>query len=260
MPQLAFDEQTGRRLEEIYRTRDVLRRRRLVHEALGAAPGERVLDVGCGPGFFVAELLDRVGPEGAVAGTDRSPEMLAAAARRCARRANVEFHRADATALPVAGGAFDRALCVQVLEYLPDPDAALAELHRALRPGGRLVVWDIDWATVSWHSDDPERMERVLRAWDRHLAHPSLPRTFAPRLRAAGFVDVALEGHAFASAEFSADAFGVAAMSLIEPFVAGQADVGAAEAAAWAAEQRALGERGEFFFACVQFCATATRR
>jgi arsenite methyltransferase len=260
MSQLAFDEQTGRRLEAIYNTRDVLRRRRLVHEALGAARGDRVLDVGCGPGFFVSELLDRVGPEGAVVGVDGSPEMLAAAARRCEGHANVAFHEADATALPVADGAFDRVLCVQVLEYVAEPDAALAELRRALRPGGRLVVWDIDWATVSWHSNDPARMERVLRAWDRHLAHPSLPRTFAPRLRAAGFDDVALEGHAFASAEFSPEAFGVAAMSLIEPFVAGEPEVGAAEAAAWAAEQRALGERGEFFFTCVQFCATATRR
>jgi SAM-dependent methyltransferase len=49
-------------------------------------------------------------------------------------------------------GSFDRALSVQVLEYVSDPAAALADLHRALRPGGRLVVWDVDWSTVSWHS------------------------------------------------------------------------------------------------------------
>ena len=41
---------------------------------------------------------------------------------------------------------------MQVLEYVSDPAAALADLHRALRPGGRLVVWDVDWSTVSWHS------------------------------------------------------------------------------------------------------------
>jgi ubiquinone/menaquinone biosynthesis C-methylase UbiE len=68
------------------------------------------------------------------------------------------------TALPVPDTGFDAALSVQVLEYVTDPDAALAELHRVLRPGGRLVVWDVDWATVSLHSSDAARTDRVLRA------------------------------------------------------------------------------------------------
>ena len=60
MAQLEFDENLAESLEVLYRRRDVLRRRRLVHDALDAQPGERVLDVGCGPGFYVAELLERV--------------------------------------------------------------------------------------------------------------------------------------------------------------------------------------------------------
>jgi arsenite methyltransferase len=58
---LEFDASLGEELEVVYRTRDILRRRRLVHEALAAQPGERILDVGCGPGFYVAELLEAVG-------------------------------------------------------------------------------------------------------------------------------------------------------------------------------------------------------
>ena len=110
---------------------------------------------GCGPGFYVAELLDEVGPDGSIVGLDVSPTMLAVAAKRSEGKPNVAFHEADATALPVGDGEFDAALCVQVLEYVPDPSAALRELHRALRPGGRVLVWDVDWATVSWHSSDP---------------------------------------------------------------------------------------------------------
>ncbi len=68
-----------------------------------------------------------------------------------------------------------------------------------LRPGGRLLLWDVDWATVSWHSEDPARMERFLAAWDEHLSDPSLPRTLSAQLRAAGFEDVELNGHAFAT-------------------------------------------------------------
>ena len=260
MSQLSFDESRARQLETLYRTRDVRRRRALVREALAARAGERILDVGCGPGFFVEELLDEVGPEGAVMGLDTSPPMLAAAAERCARHANASFRPGDATALPVPEESFDAALCVQVLEYVADPTAALAQMHRALRPGGRVVVWDVDWATVSWHSEDPARMERVLRAWDAHLTHPSLPRTLAARLRMAGFSQVAAEGHVFTTTSLDPEAFGTGVvLRLIEEFVAGRPEVGPEQAQGWAAEQRELGARGELFFACTQFCFTAFR-
>jgi ubiquinone/menaquinone biosynthesis C-methylase UbiE len=258
MTQLTFDDSVLSQLEALYRTRDVLRRRQLVRDALGAVPGERILDVGCGPGFYVAELAEQVGPEGAVVGIDGSPQMLAAAARRSGGRENVAFHEADATSLPVDDRSFDGAVCVQVLEYVDDVDTALAELYRVLRPGGRAVIWDVDWATVSMHSEDRPRMRRVLERWDEHLAHPSLPRTLAHRLRAVGFGDVRMEAHAFATTEFTPDSYGVSVMSVMEQFVAGRDETGAADANAWAAEARELGERGEFFFACIQCCFSAT--
>jgi ubiquinone/menaquinone biosynthesis C-methylase UbiE len=258
MTQLTFDESLLSQLEALYRTRDVLRRRQLVRDALGAAPGERILDVGCGPGFYVAELAEQVGPTGSVVGIDSSPQMLAAAARRSDSRENVSFHEADATSLPIDDASFDAAVSVQVLEYVVDVDAALAELHRALRPGGRAIVWDVDWATVSMHSEDPARTRRVLERWDEHLAHPSLPRTLAHRLRSVGFDDVRMEAHAFATTEFTPDSYAVSVLPVIEQFVAGRGDAAAADASAWAAEARELGERGEFFFACIQCCFSAT--
>jgi arsenite methyltransferase len=249
--QLVFDEKIVEQLEVLYRSRDVLRRRKLVYEALGAQPGDSVLDVGCGPGFYSRELIDQVGPQGSVTGIDQSPQMLAVAKRRSEAFGNARFEEGDATALPVESDAFDGALSVQVLEYVGDISAALSEMRRALRPGGRVVIWDVDWATVSWHSEDPARMERVLKAWDEHLADPWLPRTLAASLRNAGFEDVRMEGHAFATAEPSEETYGGAALPVIERYVRQQ---GSPEVDAWAAEQRALGERGEFYFACMQFC------
>ena len=259
MSQLVFDDETGKQLEELYKIRDAVHRRRLVRAALAAAPGERVLDVGCGPGFYCAELVEEVGPEGLVVGVDASPQMLGLAARRCEGHGNVALHQADATALQVEGSSFDAALCVQVLEYVSDVAAGLAGIHGALRPGGRVVVWDVDWATVSWHSLDPARMERVLHTWEEHLTHPSLPRTLAPALRAAGFEQVEMQAHSFASAELDPETYGAALLSPIESFVAGRGEVTEQEASAWAAEQQELGERGEYFFSCTQFCFTATR-
>ena len=79
-----------------------------------------------------------------------------------ARAANAK--EAAATSLPVDQGSFDAALCVQVLEYVPDVSAALEEMRRAT-----------------------SGMARILRAWDAHLAHLALPRSLGSRLRAAGF-------------------------------------------------------------------------
>ena len=256
---LEFDEGVGEQLEVVYRTRDILRRRRLVHEALAAQPGERILDVGCGPGFYVAELLEAVGPAGSVVGIDVSPPMLAIAARRTEAHPNVVFHEGDATSLPVESEDFDAALSVQVLEYVNNPPAALAEIHRALRPGGRVVLWDVDWTTLSWHSADPERMQRALSAWDEHLAHPALPRTLAGDLRRAGFEDVRVEGHVFATTDLDPETYGGANLPLIEDYVAGRQGISEAEAASWASEQRELGARCEFFFSVTQFCFTARK-
>jgi ubiquinone/menaquinone biosynthesis C-methylase UbiE len=259
MSQIAFDERIANRLEALYRTRDVLRRRQLVRDALQCAPEQRVIDVGCGPGFYAAELLEQVGPEGCVVGIDASAPMLAVAARRCEGRGRAEFHEAPATALPVESGSFDRALSVQVLEYVADVPAALAEIHRVLRPGGRAVVWDVDWSTLSWYSSDPDRMARVLRAWDRHLVHPALPRTLTAALRAAGFADVRAEPHVFATTALDPETYGGNALSLVENYVAGLDDASTVMAKEWAAEQRDLGARGEYFFAVTQFCFTAAR-
>jgi len=257
--QLIFDEEAGRQLEALYQIGDAVRRRGLVRAALAAAPGERVLDVGCGPGFYCAELVEEVGPEGFIVGVDASPQMLSLAARRCQGHGNVVLQQGDASSLPVESSSFDAALCVQVLEYVSDVRAGLAELYRALRPGGRVVVWDVDWATLSWHSLDPARMERVLRVWDEHLAHPSLPRTLAPAMRVAGFEHVEANAHVFASAEFDPETFGVALQTVIRSFVAGRGGITKEDASAWAIEQQERGERREYFFAFTQFCFEATR-
>jgi arsenite methyltransferase len=259
MSQLEFDADQARQIEELYRIGDAARRRRIVREALGAAPGERILDVGCGPGFYCAELAEAVGPSGSVVGIDSSPAMLELAARRCAGHDGVGFHQAGAVSLPVDDASFDAALCVQVLEYVPDPTAALAGMYRALRPGGRLLVWDVDWATVSLHSNDPARCERVLRAWDEHLVHPSLPRTLGPRLRSAGFDEVRMEAHPFVSCEFDPETYGAALLPFIGAYVVGREGITDEEAQDWLAEQRRLGERGEFYFASTQLSFTATK-
>lgn len=259
MSQLVFDEKIAAQLEAFYRSRDVRRRRALAEGALDAQPGDSVLDVGCGPGFYVLDLLDQVGDEGAVTGVDPSAAMLAIARRQVGERPNATLIEGQATQLPVGDAAFDRALSVQVFEYLPDVPAALAELMRVVRPGGRVVLWDIDWSTLSLHSTDAARTERMLEAWDRHLANPVLPRTLAAELTRAGFTDVRREAHVFESAALDPETFGGALPAIVATYVQGLDDVDQAEIDAWLEDFRNLDERGEYSFALLQFCFTATR-
>jgi ubiquinone/menaquinone biosynthesis C-methylase UbiE len=256
--QLEFDQSIVEQLERVYKGRDVLRRRALVREALDAQPGDRVLDVGCGPGFFVAEILETVGAEGAVVGVDLSPQMLEVAANRAGDAANVEFVESAAAPLPVADASFDRALSVQVLEYVEDVPAALRELHRVVRPGGRVVVWDVDWSTLSMHSADAARMRRVLDAWDEHLADAFLPRTLGGQLRDAGFGDVEMQAHVFATRELDPETYGGYLVPLIRGYVVEHQLVPREDADAWAGEQQELADDGRFYFTVTQFCFSAT--
>jgi arsenite methyltransferase len=259
MAQLEFDENLTKQLEVMYRRRDVMRRRRLVHKALAAQLGEDVVDVGCGPGFYVDELLERVGPDGSVAAIDSAPAMLAVAANRAQGHENVTFHQADATRLPLPDQAFDAALSVQVLEYVSEVDAAVSEIHRVLRPGGRIVIWDVDWETVSWHSRDSGRMRAVLDAWDKHLTHRSLPQTLGASLRRAGFQNIDVQAHAFATIHLDPDTYGGSLTDLITQYAVNPGGMDVDDVQAWRAEQQDLAASGEFYFSCTQCCFVAQK-
>jgi SAM-dependent methyltransferase len=118
----------------------------LLLDGLGLAPGETILDVACGPGSVARLAAARVGARGLVIGCDLSPAMLAIATAKAdvSGSAAIEYHQTPAERLPVADGSADVVTCQQGLQFFPDRPAALAEMYRALRPGGRLgvAVWE----------------------------------------------------------------------------------------------------------------------
>jgi arsenite methyltransferase len=181
---LQFDEKQAKQVETTYMTPDVVEQRRATRALLALQPGEKVLDIGSGPGFLADEMAAEVGPEGAVHGVDPSESMLAIARRR---ESSAQYALGDAVSLPFDDETFDAAIATQVYEYVPDMPAALAEVRRVLRPGGRLLILDTDWDAIVWHSSDRDRMLRVLEKWNGHLADPYLPRRLPKLLRDADF-------------------------------------------------------------------------
>jgi SAM-dependent methyltransferase len=257
---LQFDDETVRRIEAMYVHPDMVERRRRVRGALALVPGERVLDVGCGPGFLTAEIAAEVGPGGWACGLDLSESSLALARDRCgdAVAAWVDFRQGDAVALPFPEASFDAAVATQVYEYVGDVPTALAELFRVLRPGGRAVIVDTAWDSLVWHAGDRDRAAAILAAFDEHLADPSLPRTLIPLLRQAGFAVRRPEAMTVLNLEWDGYSTGLA--GLTAAFVVGRQGITQESADAWIEDLRRLDETGGYFFSLDQFLFVAEKR
>jgi ubiquinone/menaquinone biosynthesis C-methylase UbiE len=254
-----FDEQASRRLESIYLTPDVAAQRAQVMQLLQPQRGERALDIGCGPGLTTQALAEAVG-EARVLGVDIAAPMLSIARGRCAAMPQVAFELCDVNALPCEDASFDIALASQVYEYVESVDAALAELARVLRPGGRAVLVDTDWESAVWASHDDQRMRRVLESWNEHIPHPQLPRTLKRRMEQAGFASVTVSVVPLLNDVYDRQTYSVGMMDMIGNFVTGRNGLTAEDIAAWKADAAAMGAENGYFFSLNRYVFVGVRR
>ena len=115
------------------------RDRARILERAGLRPGERVLEVGPGAGWITERAVERLGADGGLVCLDLQIAMLRKVRARLGAR-TPGLVRASGSRLPFRDGAFDRAFLIHVLGEIPDKPAAVAELHRVIRPGGELAV------------------------------------------------------------------------------------------------------------------------
>jgi ubiquinone/menaquinone biosynthesis C-methylase UbiE len=152
--------------------------------ALAPAPGEAALDVGCGTGEDVLAFAGLVGPTGRAVGVEPSPGLRAEAMKRTAD--SVELVDGDASALPFAAGTFDVVRCERVLQHIGEPETAVGELVRVLKPGGRIALIDTDWQTAILHPADPDVLERMVANFLSQAANPYSGRRLRGLLAGAG--------------------------------------------------------------------------
>jgi len=220
------------------------------YQLLDVAPGQAVVDVGCGTGGAVAELAAR----GAQAiGIDSSKWMIDAARRRFPQR---DFRLGSAGSLPFEDGSVYGYRAERLYQHLPDPVAALAEARRVLAPDGRIVLLDQDYAMWVIDSDDVQTTCTILDAYTRTHTSPWIGRRHRALLLDAGFDDVVVEVNPSIVTDYAS----------MEPFlpsvVAPSVNSGVltqAEADTWLAEQARRGETNRFLRVFSTFLSSARR-
>lgn len=156
-------------------------------------PGERVLDLGSGTGHDTLRAAGLVGPSGRVDGVDFTPEMLERARAAATGRANVTFHEGDIQRLPFPDASFDAVMTNCVVNLVPEKHAVFAEARRVLRPGGRLVLSDIVFA-----SEPASSVRRDDALACACVGGAALLGDYLRWLREAGLGDVRIvEGHSY---------------------------------------------------------------
>jgi SAM-dependent methyltransferase len=170
---------------EIRRVRDV------ATSLLAAAPGQRLLDAGCGLGEVARGLAARVAPDGEVVALDFSEVTLAAARQRHDGSA-VRYVSGDISALDLPDDHFDGVRSERVLQHVAEPQRAVAELVRVTRPGGRVCLIDTDWESIAVDGLPAELVAALRQHFFGQFVmhHRDMGRTLRRRLVAAGLTGV----------------------------------------------------------------------
>jgi SAM-dependent methyltransferase len=168
----------------------------LILEELRCSAGAHVLDVGCGLGHDALEIATQVGPTGDVVGIDISEAMiLEARARAAAMSKTVRFEVGDAQHLAFADETFDACRAERALMHIPDTRAAVSEMVRVTRRGGRIAVFDFDWDTHIIDSQYKDTTRKITRSFSDAMKNGWIGRQLPRLFKQSGMVDVTVSTH-----------------------------------------------------------------
>jgi ubiquinone/menaquinone biosynthesis C-methylase UbiE len=226
-------------------------------DAMGPLAGKRVLEIGCGAGDDARELSRIVGPRGHVIGVDFSEAMVEAARRRSLGfPGSVEFVQGDARKLEVADNSVDAVYAKLILMHCADIEAAIDELVRITRPGGRIAAYDIDFDTVIVEHPDRHVTRTALTCFSDSIRNGWSGRQLKRRFLARGMRNATVAAHAVVTP------FEIFYSMLAGPLAGAQADgrlaLSAAQLEAWWEPLFEADAAGRFFSSFTGFVVGAT--
>ena len=258
-PKFEYGEKESKHTERAYLAPEIVRQRMRTLEVLKPNIGECILDVGCGPGLLVQDLAIEVGSEGQVVGIDTSASMLELAERRCANLPQVEFVEGDASSIAAVDGTYDAAACVQVLLYIENTNQVLKEIHRVLKPGGRIVIMETDWRGMVLNNRDQVLTDKMAAAWDRKVPSPNLPARLGPLLRQQGFAATSVEAFPILSTSYRREGFSGGMLAQFASLARKDGTVSEADSRAWVEDLKRLGAEDAYFFCINRFLFSAVK-
>lgn len=210
------------------------------YRMLALKRGATCVDVGCGAGHAVAELT-RKGLK--VTGIDADPDAVEAARQRAP---GAMFHVAHSDDLPLGDGSMDGYRAMRLFHLLEDPAPTIAEAHRVLRPGGRIVVGGQDYGFVMITSSDQDLTDVIRLGLESHTVSPRATRTLREVLLDAKFADVEVVVHTEVVTDHQqlAPQLRAAATGAVD-----EALITKEDADTWLAEQATRARRGHFLAA-----------
>jgi SAM-dependent methyltransferase len=255
-----FTEPMLLKLESQRRSPSAVAKRELLLELLQPAPGDRILDIGCGSGTFCRELTPFVAPGGHVVGIDREPAAIAVATRLSALEDEtlLGFSQADAHDLPFPDESFDAVVCISVLGFCEDPLQVLGQARRVLRSGGRLLAANADEDTRVYNGHDRALGRRIARTIADRGHDPWLGRRLAPLLTTAGF-DVEREvALVDLERDYAPESAGYLHARLWREHLL-RAGIGGDEYERWLADLAACAQDGSYCYSVVTYACLARR-
>lgn len=233
--------------------------KQLSYAMLEPDAGEALLDLGCGAGDDARNLARQVGERGFVVGLDASWRMVSEARQRGADDGAPSYCQGDAVQLPFSGATFHGCRCERVLQHLGDPAAALRELIRVTRPGGRIVVVEPDYGTLTIHGADSGvsaaiGAERVQHFRSGRIGHelPSLLRALRLTIRDLKIITQVNQ-------EFHPETRAMLRRRYADPAVAA-GTISSAEAERWLSDLESAGASGRYRHAIQIFVVRAIKQ
>ena len=254
-----YDKNAAELIERSYQTPEIVNQRLRTLAALALVRGESVLDAGCGTALLLEQEARAVGSEGRAEGVDFSDDMLALARGRCAELKQVNLQQGSIETLPFEDASFDAVSCTQTLLYVKDMDQALREIHRVLKPCGRIAIVETDWSGAIINSLDQEMTRKIFDNRGLGVVNPNLPRRLGPILQRIGFGALRVEAIPVLNASYSKHSFSANMLHNFAGAAVKQNVITAAESKAWREGIDSLIQQEEYFFCVNRFLFSAVK-
>ena len=231
-------------------------------DAMSIDAAATVLDVGCGTGVVARTIARRKGFGGHVTGIDLSASLIEAARRFATGEGLsgvIDFHAGDSQSLKLPDAAFDAVIAHTLISHVDDPRAVLGELARVVKPGGMIGIFDGDYASITFGTDDPARgraMDEAIIA--AIVTNPRVMREM-PQLLRDTRLDL-VSSFAYVLAEVGTADFWKPGIQSFMKLLPKSGAATEAEAVAWADEVLRRSDEGVFFGACNFYSYLARRR